>query len=177
MVGGHCIGVDPYYLTHNAEALGYNPQVILAGRRINDNMGRYVARNLIRLMIRNGIDVAQSTVGLLGITFKENCPDIRNSKVVDIIKELNAWGVEVVVSDPWADADEVRHEYGVELTAIDADRKVDALVVAVAHDLFKALSVRDLRALCRSRRPVLADVKGIYDRDLASNEGFAVFRL
>jgi UDP-N-acetyl-D-galactosamine dehydrogenase len=177
MVGGHCIGVDPYYLTHKAEALGYNPQVILAGRRINDNMGRYVARNLIRLMIRNGIDVAQSTVGLLGITFKENCPDIRNSKVVDIIKELNAWGVEVVVSDPWADADEVRHEYGVELTAIDADRKVDALVVAVAHDLFKALSVRDLRALCRSRRPVLADVKGIYDRDLASNEGFAVFRL
>ncbi|MBU3737564.1 MAG: nucleotide sugar dehydrogenase, partial [Rhodoferax sp.] len=115
MVGGHCIGVDPYYLTHKAEELGYHPQVILAGRRINDNMARYAARNIIKRMLQNGVDVARSTVGVLGITFKENCPDIRNSKVVDLVRELQQWGCRVVVSDPWADAREVRHEYGIDL--------------------------------------------------------------
>jgi UDP-N-acetyl-D-galactosamine dehydrogenase len=177
MVGGHCIGVDPYYLTHKAESLGYNPQVILAGRRINDNMGRYVARNVIRLMLKNGIDVARSTVGVMGITFKENCPDIRNSKVIDIIRELASWNVKVVVTDPWADAEEVRREYGVELSEIGASRKVDAVVVAVAHDEFKTYSPQALRSLCSSVNPVLADVKGLYDRDLASRNGFTVFRL
>ncbi|MDT1867121.1 UDP binding domain-containing protein, partial [Acinetobacter baumannii] len=100
--GGHCIGVDPYYLTHKAEEVGYHPQVILAGRRINDNMARYVARNTIKLMLQNGIDVPRSKVGVLGVTFKENCPDIRNSKVADLIKELEFWGAQVVVADPWA---------------------------------------------------------------------------
>jgi len=177
MVGGHCIGVDPYYLTHKAESLGYNPQVILAGRRINDNMGRYVARNVIRLMLKNGIDVARSTVGVMGITFKENCPDIRNSKVIDIIHELESWNVKVVVTDPWADADEVKHEYGIELSEISAVQKVDALVVAVAHDTFKCQPLQTLRGLCSSSNPVLADVKGLYDRELASSSGFVVFRL
>ncbi len=177
MVGGHCIGVDPYYLTHKAEELGYNPQVILAGRRINDNMGRYVARNTIRLMLRNGIDVARSTVGVMGITFKENCPDIRNSRVIDIIHELQSWNVSVVVMDPWADPDEVRHEYGVELAEINSDRRVDALVVAVAHDVFKLIPLSDLRALCQAEAPVLADVKGLFNAELASKAGFTAFRL
>jgi UDP-N-acetyl-D-galactosamine dehydrogenase len=177
MVGGHCIGVDPYYLTHKAESLGYNPQVILAGRRINDNMGRYVARNVIRLMLKNGIDVARSTVGIMGITFKENCPDIRNSKAIDIIRELVSWNVNVVVTDPWADAEAVEQEYGLRLSEIDASQKVDAIVVAVAHDAFKARSLQELHGLCSSPNPVLADVKGLYDRDLALSVGFGVFRL
>ncbi len=110
MVGGHCIGVDPYYLTHKAEEVGYNPQVILAGRRINDNMARYSARNVIRLMLKNGIDVPRSTVGVMGVTFKENCPDIRNSKIIDLIRELQEWGAKVVVDDAWADHEEVERE-------------------------------------------------------------------
>jgi UDP-N-acetyl-D-galactosamine dehydrogenase len=122
MVGGHCIGVDPYYLTHKAEEVGYHPQVILAGRRINDNMARYAARNVIRLMLKNGIDVARSTVGVMGITFKENCPDIRNSKVADLVREFGAWGVSVVVADPWADCEEVQQ--GVETNNRKAARAV-----------------------------------------------------
>lgn len=134
LVGGHCIGVDPYYLTHKAEEVGYHPQVILAGRRINDNMARYVARNTVRLMLNNGMDVPRCRVGVLGITFKENCPDIRNSKVVDLVRELAAWGVEVVIADPWANAEEVKHEYGLQLGRVDVDQPVDALVVAVGHN-------------------------------------------
>ncbi len=176
MVGGHCIGVDPYYLTHKAEEVGYHPQVILAGRRINDNMARYAARNVIRLMIKNGIDVARSTIGVMGITFKENCPDIRNSKVADLVKELVSWGAKVVVTDPWANAEEVHHEYGIHLGKIDVANKVDALVVAVGHNEFRALSPNDLKALCRSDRPVLADVKAIYNRHIAVEAGFIVFR-
>ena len=176
MVGGHCIGVDPYYLTHKAEAVGYHPQVILAGRRINDNMARYAARNLIRLMIKNGIDVAQSTVGVMGITFKENCPDIRNSKVVDLIKELQAWNVKVVVVDAWANPAEVMHEYGIELGVIDIDHPVDSLVVALGHDQYRAMTPGELRHLCRPGQPVLADVKALYNRHDAAAAGFTVFR-
>lgn len=177
MVGGHCIGVDPYYLTHKAEELGYNPQVILAGRRINDNMGRYIARNVIRKMLMNGIDVARSTVGVMGITFKENCPDIRNSKVIDVISELKKWNVNVVVSDPWASAAEVMHEYGIGLADINASSKVDSLVIAVAHNEYRNLTPAALRVLCRSERPVLADVKALYDRHACGDAGFTVFRL
>jgi UDP-N-acetyl-D-galactosamine dehydrogenase len=177
MVGGHCIGVDPYYLTHKAEQVGYHPQVILAGRRINDNMGRYAARNVIRQMLRNGIDVARSTVGVLGITFKENCPDIRNSKVADLVRELEGWGVRVVVSDPWADAVEVEREYGFPLGTVDEGHPVDALVVAVAHDQYRGLAAAHLKALCRGDRPVLADLKALYDRHEAAQQGFSVFRL
>lgn len=177
MVGGHCIGVDPYYLTHKAEQLGYHPQVILAGRRINDNMARYVARNTLKLMLKNGLDVPRCRVGVLGITFKENCPDIRNSKVVDLVKELQAWGVTVVVSDPIADADDVREEYGIELSPIDENHPVDCVVVAVGHTVFRALEVRHLRSWCRTSTPVLADVKSLFDRRAAEAEGFTVFRL
>jgi UDP-N-acetyl-D-galactosamine dehydrogenase len=177
MVGGHCIGVDPYYLTHKAEQLGYHPQVILAGRRINDNMARYVARNLIKLMLKNGIDVPRSTVGVLGITFKENCPDIRNSKIADLVKELQEWNVKVVVVDPWADANEVAHEYGLKLEQVDTTNKVDSLVVAVGHNEFRTLTPEILRSFCKSDKPVLADAKALYNRYEAANAGFTVFRL
>jgi|RifCSPhighO2_12_1023870.scaffolds.fasta_scaffold46389_2 UDP-N-acetyl-D-galactosamine dehydrogenase len=177
MVGGHCIGVDPYYLTHKAEEVGYHPQVILAGRRINDNMAHYAARNVIRLMLCNGIDVARSIVGVQGITFKENCPDIRNSKIADLVCELQAWGVTVVVSDPWADAIEVEHEYGIRLGTIDADHPVDSLIVAVGHSEFRLEDVAELRLICRGEKPVLADLKCLFDRHAAKAAGFTVFRL
>ena len=177
MVGGHCIGVDPYYLTHKAEEVGYHPQVILAGRRINDNMARYAARNIIRLMLQNGVDVARSTVGVQGITFKENCPDIRNSKVADLVKELESWGVTVVVADPWADTAEVKHEYGIELGVIDAEHLVDALIVAVGHNEFRCENPAELRLLCRGEKPVLGDLKALFDRHAAAAAGFTVFRL
>jgi UDP-N-acetyl-D-galactosamine dehydrogenase len=177
MVGGHCIGVDPYYLTHKAEEVGYHPQVILAGRRINDNMARYVARNIIRLMIKNGINVSQSTVGVMGITFKENCPDIRNSKVLDLINELQSWNVKVVISDPWANAKEVREEYGITLGTIDELNQVDSLAVAVGHNQFRSFSPQELRNFCRIDKPILADIKALYNRDQAIDAGFTVFRL
>ena len=177
LVGGHCIGVDPYYLTYKAESLGYIPQVILAGRRINDNMGRYIARNTVKLMLKNGLDVARCRIGVLGVTFKENCPDIRNSKVVDLIRELQDHGAEVVVTDPHADAAEVAATYGITLGRIDAGAPVDTLVVAVAHREYRALGASDLRARVRGPRPVLADVKSLYDRAAAVAAGFTVFRL
>lgn len=177
LVGGHCIGVDPYYLTHKAEEVGYHPQVILAGRRINDNMARYVARNTIKLMLKNGLDVPRCRIGVLGITFKENCPDIRNSKVVDMVREFEAWGTTVVVADPWASAKEVAHEYGLQLGAIDAANPVDALVVAVGHNQYRHATPAELRALCRGAKPVLADVKSLLDRHEAAAAGFTVFRL
>ncbi|MFL9556132.1 Vi polysaccharide biosynthesis UDP-N-acetylglucosamine C-6 dehydrogenase TviB [Acinetobacter baumannii] len=177
LVGGHCIGVDPYYLTHKAEEVGYHPQVILAGRRINDNMARYVARNTIKLMLQNGIDVPRAKVGVLGVTFKENCPDIRNSKVADLIKELEFWGAQVVVADPWADADEVRHEYGIELGKVDAQNPVDSIIVAVGHNEFRSLSANELRKYVKCEKPVLADVKSLFDRTEMSDAGFTVFRL
>lgn len=176
MVGGHCIGVDPYYLTHKAEEVGYHPQVILAGRRINDNMARYAARNVVRLMLQNGIDVARSTVGVMGITFKENCPDIRNSKVADLVKELQNWGVKVVVTDPWASAEEVEYEYGIKLGEIHETSKVDSVVIAVGHNEFRALPLEQLKKLCRTEKPVLADIKALYNRHEAEKVGFTVFR-
>lgn len=176
MVGGHCIGVDPYYLTHKAEEVGYHPQVILAGRRINDNMARYAARNLIRLMLKNGIDVARSTVGVMGITFKENCPDIRNSKVADLVKELENWGAKVTVVDPWANPQEVVQEYGIHLGNIDPASQVDSLVVAVGHNEFRSMSPKQLRTLCRTEKPVLADIKALFDRHQAADAGFTIFR-
>ncbi len=176
MVGGHCIGVDPYYLTHKAEELGYHPQVILAGRRINDNMARYAARNIIKRMLQNGIDVPRSTIGVQGITFKENCPDIRNSKVADLVRELQAWGATVVVADPWADSVEVQHEYGFQLGTIDSAHPVDALVVAVGHEQYRHQSPQQLRQLCKGVQPVLGDIKSLYNRHDAAAAGFTVFR-
>ncbi|MBN3117016.1 Vi polysaccharide biosynthesis UDP-N-acetylglucosamine C-6 dehydrogenase TviB [Pectobacterium brasiliense] len=177
LVGGHCIGVDPYYLTHKAEQVGYHPQVILAGRRINDNMARYVARNTIKLMLKNGIDVSRAKVGVLGVTFKENCPDIRNSKIIDMVREFREWGTDVVVVDPWADKSEVQCEYGIELGVINEQQTVDALVIAVGHNEFRQISLNVLRSFCCGDNPVIADVKSLFDRHQAKQAGFTVFRL
>ena len=177
LVGGHCIGVDPYYLTHKAQELGYRPQVILSGRTINDKMGRYAARFLIRLMLKNGINVANATVGVLGITFKENCPDVRNSKVIDIVRELQHWGLTVKVMDPWADPQEVQQEYGVTLSEISSQTPVDSLIVAVAHAQFSELAPQQLRALCAPHaKPVIADLKALFERMSLEAQGFEVFR-
>jgi UDP-N-acetyl-D-galactosamine dehydrogenase len=176
MVGGHCIGVDPYYLTHKAEEVGYHPQIISAGRRMNDNMARYAARNVIKLMLRNGIDVSKSRVGVMGITFKENCPDIRNSKVVDLIKEFEAWGVSVEVADPYADANEVMDEYGLKLSNIDDLHDLDSLVVAVGHKAYRDMELIKLKGMFKSDKPVLADLKALYDRHEATALGLTLFR-
>jgi UDP-N-acetyl-D-galactosamine dehydrogenase len=177
MVGGHCIGVDPYYLTHKAEELGYHPQVILAGRRINDDMAKFAAQSVIKRMLQNGIDVARSKVGVLGVTFKENCPDIRNSKVVDLITELQNWGVTVVVKDPWVKPEDLQREYGIAMGEIDAENQVDSLIVAVGHKEFRQLTPEVLKTYCNQKQqPVIGDLKALYDRhDLLAN-GFSAFR-
>jgi UDP-N-acetyl-D-galactosamine dehydrogenase len=177
LVGGHCIGVDPYYLTHKAEQLGYIPQVVLAGRRINDNMGRYVARNTVKLMLKNGIDVPRSRIGVMGITFKENCPDTRNSKVVDLARELAEHGAEIVVEDPLADPDEVSQEYGIKLSKVSSEHPVDALVIAVGHDSYRSLTTDEIKSRLRGTAPVVADVKSLFDRHALAARGITVFRL
>ncbi len=176
-VGGHCIGVDPYYLTYKAEQVDYNPQVILAGRRINDNMAKYMVKKVVQKMLRNGIDVTKSTVCVMGITFKENCPDIRNSKVIDIITELENWNIKVVVTDPWADPQEVKSIYGVTLEKVSSKIQFDSLIVAVGHKEFRELSAEALRGFCKGSSPVIADVKSLYNRYDLGAQGFSVFRL
>jgi UDP-N-acetyl-D-galactosamine dehydrogenase len=176
MVGGHCIGVDPYYLTHKAEEVGYHPQIIAAGRRMNDNMARYAARNIIRLMLRNGINVAKSKVGVMGVTFKENCPDIRNTKVIDLIREFEAWGVSVIVVDPYADADALMHEYGIKLSDIKELKALDAVVVSVGHNEYRDIEPSYFKKIIKSENPVLGDLKALYDRHEAESQGFTVFR-
>ena len=176
MVGGHCIGVDPYYLTHKAEEVGYHPQIIASGRRMNDNMARYAARNVIKLMLKNGIDVSKSKVGVMGFTFKEDCPDIRNSKIVDLIREFESWGVKVVAADPYANSEEVMHEYNIKLSTIDDLSSIDALVVAVGHQEYRKMKLTDLKKMLKSDKPVLGDLKALYDRHEAIAAGFTVFR-
>jgi UDP-N-acetyl-D-galactosamine dehydrogenase len=177
LVGGHCIGVDPYYLTHKAEQVGYHPQVILAGRKINDGMSYYLVKKVIQNMILNGIDVTNSTVGIMGITFKENCPDVRNSKIAEVVFELRNWGINVVVNDPWADPEEVKDYYGIKLGNINPQNKVDSLIVAVGHNEFRKLDTKTLWSFCRGSKPVLADVKSLYNKEKLIDEGFSVFRL
>jgi UDP-N-acetyl-D-galactosamine dehydrogenase len=176
LVGGHCIGVDPYYLTHKADMLGYHPQVILAGRRINDGMGKFIAEQTIKHMIAAGSYVKGAKVNVLGLTFKENCGDLRNSKVIDIIRELQSYGVEVFVTDPTADPAEAVHEYGVTLTPFDEMPRADAIVAAVAHREYQALSVEDL-----GRRMVkggaFIDVKAAFDQRALEARGYRVWRL
>ena len=176
LVGGHCIGVDPYYLTHKAEMLGYQPQVILAGRRINDSMGKFIAEQTIKQMIGAGSYVKGARVNILGLTFKENCADLRNSKVVDIINELKSYGVEVFVHDPQADADEAANEYGVRLFGWDDLPRADAIVAAVAHRGFLALGVEDFsKKLIKGG--AFIDVKAAFDAAQLAKAGLAVWRL
>ena len=161
LVGGHCIGVDPYYLTHKAQEIGYHPEMILAGRRLNDNMALYVAAQIMQRMAAKRIHVKGARVLVLGVTFKENCPDVRNSKVVDVIRELAKHGARVDLHDPWADAAEVRHEYGLKLTRELKRRYYDVAVLAVAHRQFRELGARGVRRWCR-RPHVLYDVKHLF---------------
>ena len=177
LVGGHCIGVDPYYLTYKAEDVGYNPQVILAGRRINDNMSRYAVKKIIQKMIKNNIDVSKSTVGILGVTFKENCPDMRNSKIIDLVDEFRNWGVKIVIVDPWADSSKAKSFFGQALESLDALNDLDSIVVAVGHNEFRKLEPKTLRGFCKNIKPVLADIKSIYDKESLIEQGFSVFRL
>jgi UDP-N-acetyl-D-galactosamine dehydrogenase len=161
LVGGHCIGVDPYYLTHKAQEIGYHPEMILAGRRLNDNMANYVAGEVLRRMTGKRIHVKGSRILVLGITFKENCPDIRNSKVVDVVRELEKFGARVDIHDPWANAAEVRHEYGLKMTRTPRPRRYDAVVIAVPHKEFRALGAAAVRRLCRKKH-VIYDIKHVF---------------
>ena len=161
LVGGHCIGVDPYYLTHKAQAIGYHPEMILAGRRINDNMGIYVAQQVAQLMIARRIQVRDARILVLGLTFKENCPDVRNSKVVDVVRELGKYGARVDVHDPWADAEEAHREYGLKPLRRLKPGSYDAIVIGVAHDQFRRMGIAKIRELGR-RNHVLYDIKYVF---------------
>ncbi|MCK9983771.1 MAG: UDP-N-acetyl-D-glucosamine/UDP-N-acetyl-D-galactosamine dehydrogenase [Azoarcus sp.] len=176
LVGGHCIGVDPYYLTHKAEMLGYHPEVILAGRRINDGMGKYIAEQTVKNMIAAGSYVKGARVNILGLTFKENCADIRNSKVADVIKELKSYGIEVFAYDPWADADEVMHEYGVTLSTWDDLPRSDAIVAAVAHREIVGLALEDIQRKV-VKAGVFVDVKSSFNPNVLREAGLRVWRL
>lgn len=176
LVGGHCIGVDPYYLTHKADMLGYHPQVILAGRRINDGMGKFIAEQTIKHMIAAGSYIKGARVNVLGLTFKENCGDLRNSKVIDIIKELQSYGVEVFVTDPQADVEEAMHEYGVRLLAWDDLPRADAVVAAVSHREYQALSVDDLGKKM-VKGGAFIDVKAAFDAEAIQAAGYKLWRL
>ncbi|MED5619605.1 nucleotide sugar dehydrogenase [Ideonella sp. BN130291] len=176
LVGGHCIGVDPYYLTHKADMLGYHPQVILAGRRINDNMGKFVAEQTVKLMIANGLVVKDANVIVLGMTFKENCPDVRNSKVIDIVRELQSFGVKVHVHDPLASPEECAHEYGVALEAWDALPQAQAVVAAVAHQAYAQMGLAQITSRLVPGG-VFADVKSTYTAAEVEALGFRGWRL
>jgi UDP-N-acetyl-D-glucosamine/UDP-N-acetyl-D-galactosamine dehydrogenase len=182
LVGGHCIGVDPYYLTYRAQQLGYHSQVILAGRRINDGMGKYVAENAVKNLIKADKQIKGAKAVIMGITFKENCPDVRNSKVIDIIRELEEYGIDVKVHDPIVDKDEVWKEYRIQLCDLEYLCNADAVIFAVAHDEFKNLGFQDISKMYReeNNKPggrVLIDIKGIYDKKLAIDSGFMYWRL
>jgi UDP-N-acetyl-D-galactosamine dehydrogenase len=176
LVGGHCIGVDPYYLTHKAEMIGYHPEVILAGRRINDHMGKYIAEQTIKHMIANNSQIKGAKVIVLGLTFKENVPDLRNSRVIDIIHELRSYGAEVLVHDPVALPDDARHEYGVELLPWDKLPRADAIVAAVAHRQFLQMSAPELAQKLTANASFM-DVKSQFDAQALTREGLRVWRL
>ncbi len=164
LVGGHCIGVDPYYLTHKAQEVGYHPNMILAGRRLNDNMGHYIASTVIKKMVKKGIDTANSRILVMGLTFKENCPDLRNTKVIDIIAELTEYGITVDVYDPWVNSAEAYHEYQIKLIDELQKNTYGAIVIAVAHHQFAAMQIDQLRSLCKDKA-IIYDVKSLFPQD------------
>lgn len=175
LVGGHCIGVDPYYLTYKANKLGYDSQVILAGRRINDSMGKYVAERTVKKLIAHDVNVKSAKVGILGFTFKENCPDTRNTRVIDIVRELEEYGIEPLVCDPVADKGEAEREYGIRLREREELKNLDTVIVAVAHDLFKSLSEKDFEAML-GKEGIVADIKGIYEKEKFEKKGYSYWR-
>ncbi len=178
LVGGHCIGVDPYYLTYKAEEAGYHPEVILAGRRINDNMGKFVAEKAVKMLIASGHRVGGAKVGIFGLTFKENVPDLRNTRVLDIKRELEEYGVIAPVHDPLADAEDAYAEYGFTLTPLEEMRGLDALVLAVPHEVYAQWTLAELKSrFARPEHPIVLDVKGLWNPSLARKEGFLYWRL
>jgi UDP-N-acetyl-D-galactosamine dehydrogenase len=177
LVGGHCIGVDPYYLTYKAESLGYHPEIILAGRRINDGMGKYIAEHTVKMLIAADRPVRNARVAVLGLTFKEDVPDIRNTKVVDIVSELQGYGIQVLVHDPLADADEMKRHYNLHMADLASIRDVDAVVVAVAHQAYRQMGLVEIAGLCRDTNPVLVDVKNLFSRTEAESLGIRYWRL
>ena len=177
LVGGHCIGVDPYYLTYKAEMLGYHSQIILSGRRINDDMGKYVAENVVKKLIDADKPVKGAKVAILGFTFKENCPDTRNTKIIDIVKELGEYGITPVIADPAADAAEAKWLYGVEFVGVDTIKDMDAVILAVAHDCFKNLSMHEIDDLYGDGKKIMIDIKGLLDRKEYENAGYIYWRL
>lgn len=201
LVGGHCIGVDPYYLTYKAEQMGYHSQIILSGRKINDDMGKYVAESTVKKMIKANKQISGAKVAIFGVTFKENCPDVRNTKVVDVIKELEEYGVEVKVVDPQADKDDLWREYGINLCEFEDIKEMDAVIFAVPHDEFKTIQLEDVKKMFRpigyvnsevmkevaatsefdmdfgNKGCVLMDLKGLFNRNEAENAGFVYWRM
>ncbi len=179
LVGGHCIGVDPYYLTYKAEELGYHSQIILSGRRINDDMGKYIAESCVKNLIANDLAVKNAKVAILGFTFKENCPDTRNTKVIDIYNELGEYGIKPVVVDPQADADEAKRLYGIDFDSMDAVKDMDAVIVAVAHEDFKSFKAADIAKFFNAahKTKVFLDIKGIYDMNEFTKPEFDYWRL
>lgn len=179
LVGGHCIGVDPYYLTYKSEQMGYRSQIILAGRRINDDMGIYVVESLVKCLIKADISVKSARIGILGFTFKENCPDTRNTRVIDIVKELKEYGVTPIIADPVADKSEAMHEYGLSFVSKDEFKDMDAIIVAVSHDEFLSLSKSDFDKMFNSNNAtrVMVDIKGLYNREEYQNGGYIYWRL
>ena len=177
LVGGHCIGVDPYYLTYKAEMMGYHSQVILAGRRINDDMGKYVAENVVKNLISADKAVKNARVAILGFTFKENCPDTRNTRIIDIVNELKEYGITPVIADPEADAAEAKHLYGIEFVDMNTIKNMDAVILAVAHDSFSTLSMADMDKFFGEGQKVLLDIKGLLDRKEYENAGYSYWRL
>ena len=177
LVGGHCIGVDPYYLTYKAEMMGYHSQIILSGRRINDDMGKYCAENCVKNLIAADKAVKGAKVAILGFTFKENCPDTRNTKIIDIVRELEEYGITPVIADPEADAEEAKHLYGVEFVDISSVRDMDAVILAVAHKEFTDFSMADIDAFYGPGRKVLLDLKGLLDRKEYETAGYSYWRL
>ena len=177
LVGGHCIGVDPYYLTYKAEELGYHSQIILSGRRINDDMGKYVGENCVKQLIKAGKNVRNAKVAILGFTFKENCPDTRNTKVIDIVNELKEYGIEPIIADPQADVDEAKRLYRIEFTEIESIHDMDAVILAVAHKEFADLSQQDVDRLYGEGNKVLLDIKGLLNRKEYEAAGYSYWRL
>lgn len=179
LVGGHCIGVDPYYLTYKAEELGYHSQIILSGRRINDDMGKYVAENTVKNLIKADASIKNAKIAILGFTFKENCPDTRNTKIIDIYNELREYGITPIIADPEADADEAKRLYGIEFVDINDIKDCDAVILAVAHEQFKSVSMADFEKMFKHNENanVLVDIKGLLDRKEYENAGYIYWRL
>lgn len=177
LVGGHCIGVDPYYLTYKAEMMGYHSQIILSGRRINDDMGKYVAENVVKKLIAADKPVKSAKVAILGFTFKENCPDTRNTKIIDIVNELKEYGITPVIADPAADSDEAKWLYGMEFVDMNTIKDMDAVVLAVAHDCFKELNMDDIAKFYGEGKKIMIDIKGLLNRKEYENAGYIYWRL